>query len=127
MAAVLGACAPRAPEPVPPPRILRGPAPEAPAGPSTPGPELALGPIRHTLSADGQSVFVQGKVRNRGARPTRQVLIIISGLDAGGRTLVRVQTHPTPELISSGRSAEYLARLPNHPGVRTYHVEASAK
>jgi len=127
---VLAAGCPRRepePPPAPPPKIVDGPPPLREEVITIPGPELALGPIGHTVSADGQHVFVDGKVRNRGRRPTREVRITVSGLDQNGQPVVSVVTHSTPELINPGTSAPYSARLPNLPSIRTFHVEAVGK
>jgi len=127
--ALLAAGCPRRAEPPPeaPPKIVDGPPPMQEQVLTVPGPELALGPIGHTVSADGQHVFVEGKVRNRGRRPTREVRITVSGLDQRGQTVVSVVTNSTPELINPGASAPYIARLPNLPSIRTFHVEAVGK
>lgn len=86
--------------------------------------DFAIGPIRDTRSADGMALFVEGTVRNTGSRPSRDVTLFVSGVDAGGRTVVRVQTLATPELLPPGGNATWRVRLPNDPGIRTYHVEA---
>lgn len=123
----LAGCPRREPPPPPPPKIVEGPPPMQEQRLTVPGPELALGPIGHTVSADGQHVFVDGKVRNKGIRPTREVKITVSGLDQSGQPVVSVVTNSTPELINPGSSAPYLARLPNLPSIRTFHVEAVGK
>ena len=127
--ALVTGCPRREPEtpPPPPPKIVEEAPPLREEVITLPGPELALGPIGHTISADGQVVFVEGKVRNRGVRPTREVRITVSGLDDEGQPVVSVVTNSTPELINTGASAGYIARLPNLPTIRTFHVEAVGK
>lgn len=129
LAPLLAGCPRREPEtpPPPPPKIVDEPPPLREETIARPGPELALGPIGHTVSADGQIVFVEGKVRNRGTRPTREVRITVSGLDDQGQPVVSVVTTSTPELLNPGTSAGYIARLPNLPTIRTFHVEAVGK
>ena len=128
VALLLAGCPRREPETPPPPKIVdEEPPPMREEAIRVPGPELALGPIGHTVSADGQVVFVEGKVRNRGIRPTREVRITVSGLDDEGQPVVSIVTSSTPELITPGASAGYIARLPNLPTIRTFHVEAVGK
>ena len=106
------------PPPQPPPTIAEQPLP-----PSTTI-ELSVTPPRHTNSADGRQIFIEGKVRNRGSRPTREVKVWVSGLDASGNVVVKAETLPTVQLIPPGGSADYLVRLPNDPTIRRFHVEA---
>jgi hypothetical protein len=120
----LAACARRAPEPPPPtlqdapPKIV-----EQRLQPTT-TPELVVGPIRETPGAGGQQTFVTGTIRNRGSRPTRDVVVHVSGRDAAGATVVTVDALPVPQLIPPGGQAEYTVSLPNDPAIRTFHVEA---
>lgn len=118
---LLGACAKQAPEP-PPVRITSDAPQERPTLPTTS--DFSIGPIRDTRSADGMALFVEGTVRNTGSRPSRDVTLWVSGVDAGGRAVVRVKTLATPQLLPPGSSATWLVRLPNDPAIRTYHVEA---
>jgi hypothetical protein len=118
---LLGACAKQAPEP--PPVRITSETPEPRPAPSTTA-DFSIGPIRDTRSADGMALFVEGTVRNTGSRPSRDVTLWVSGVDAGGRAVVRVKTLATPQLLSPGSSATWLVRLPNDPAIRTYHVEA---
>jgi hypothetical protein len=116
-----GACAKQAPA-SPPVRITNDPAPQRPAPPTTT--DFTIGPIRDTRSADGMALFVEGTVRNTGSRPSRDVTLWVSGVDANGRDVVRVKTVATPQLLPPGATATWLVRLPNDPAIRTYHVEA---
>ncbi|MCW5889795.1 MAG: hypothetical protein KIT14_04515 [bacterium] len=118
----LGACAKQAPEP-PPPVRFSDEMQEERLPPSTTA-DFSIGRIRDTRSADGMALFVEGTVRNTGSRPSRDVTVSVAGVGAGGNVIVRVKTQPTPQLIPPGSSASWLVRLPNDPGIRTFHVEA---
>lgn len=119
---VLGACAKQAPE-RPPPVTITNEIVEERLPPSTTA-DFSIGPIRDTRSADGMALFVEGTVRNTGSRPSRDVTLWVSGVDATGNRVVRVKTLPTPQLIPPGSSSNWIVRLPNDPSIRSYHVEA---
>lgn len=119
MAAVGAGCA-RTPEPPPaPPRIIH----EAPLRPTTTI-ELQVGPPTWTDSADGRETWVEGSVRNRGSRPTREITVRVSGLDAAGNVVSRADGAPATQLIVPGGSARYRVRVANDPAIKTFHVEA---
>jgi hypothetical protein len=63
-------------------------------------------------------------VRNIGSRPSRDVTVIVEGLDALGGTVARTEVLPAPQAIPPGTAASFVARLPNDPAIRTFHVEA---
>jgi hypothetical protein len=92
--------------------------------PATGTAEFAIGPIKETRSADSREVFVEGTVRNTGSRPSHDVKVWVSALDATGQRLTRVEVVPTPQEIPPGGTASFLVRFANSPAMRTFHVEA---
>ena len=115
------ACARRAPAPPPPPpepKIVEQPLPP------TTTPDFVIGPIRQTPSADGRTVFVEGSVRNRGSRPSRDVTVWVEGRDAQGGVVAKAETLPVPQLIPPGGQATWTVSLPDDPAIRDFHVEA---
>lgn len=88
----------------------------------TPG--LEAPPPRGTRSADGREVLVEGAVRNRGAKPVREVHVLVRGVDAVGAVVVETRATPTPQLLPPGGEARYVVRLPDHPAVRAYTATA---
>lgn len=121
VAAAGAGCARRPPAPAPPPPP---PAVQEERLEPTTTIELEVAPPRWTDSADQRATFVEGNVRNRGSKPTREIRVFVSGLDANGNVVSRADGLPTPQLIAPGSSARYLVRLPNDPAIKTYHVEA---
>ena len=121
-AALAAGCArqvlPPKPAPPPPPPLT-----EEPLAPSTTA-DFAVGLINETRSADGTEVFIEGTVRNTGSRESRNVAVMVEGLDAEGARVVAADALPTPQAIPPGTSVTYVVRLPNDPAVRTYHVIA---
>lgn len=63
-------------------------------------------------------------MRNIGSRPSRDVTVIVEGLDALGGAVAQTEVLPTPQAIPPGTAASFVARLPNDPAIRTFHVEA---
>lgn len=118
--ALAAACARRPPPapPEPPPKLVEQ------RLPPTVTVELELSPPRETRSADGLEVFVEGAVRNRGSKPTREVRVTVRGLDAQGAVVAEAEALPTPQLIPPGGRATYLVRLPDDPAIRTYKATA---
>jgi len=86
--------------------------------------EFEIGPINETRSDDGRELFVEGTIRNTGSLESRYVTVHVDGLDAAGATVARAEVLPTPQTIPPGTAASYVARLPNNPAIRTFHVEA---
>lgn len=123
VACVAGACA-RRPEPAPP--LPPPPLAEAPLPPSSTA-EFAIGPIAQTPSADGRTLYVEGTIRNTGARASKQVKVWVEGLDTDGHAVARTETLPTPQEIPAGGAAKFLVELPNDAAIRTFHVEAIGK
>lgn len=118
----LGCAAQKPPPPPPsPPPLAETPLP--PTGSA----EFEIGPIRHTATDDDRSLIVEGTVRNRGSRASRGVRVWVSGLDANGLRVARSEVLPTPQEIPPGTAATFVARLPNDPAIRTFHVEAIGK
>src|SRR5262249_40954985 len=122
VAAMLAACArPAAPPaplaPVPPP-LSEEPLP--PSGTAT----FEIGPIKQTPSPDGRVLFVEGSVRNTGSRPSTDLKVWVSGLDADGTSVVRTEALPTPQAVPPGTEATFVVKLPNDPAIRTVDVQA---
>jgi len=116
------ACARPAAPPTPlapaPPRLSEEPLP--PSGTA----EWAIGPIKQTPSPDGRVLFVEGSVRNTGSRPSRDLKVWVSGLDAAGTSVVRTEVLPTPQAVLPGTEATFVVKLPNDPAIRTVDVQA---
>jgi hypothetical protein len=122
IAATAGAgCARKPPEPPPaPPRIIH----EQPLRPTPTTIDIQVGPPTWTDTADGRDTWVEGSVRNRGSRPTREITIWVTGLDAGGNVVSRADGSPMQQLVVPGASTRYRVRVANDPSIKTFHVEA---
>src|SRR2546430_2337471 len=114
--------------------------PKAPPAPKTPEPaeptiaETALppsgeprfeiGPINERRSDDGAELYVESSVLNTGTRVSRDVKVSVEALDEQGIRLAETEVYPTPQEIPPGGAARFVARLPNNPAIRSFHVEA---
>jgi hypothetical protein len=122
MAAIGAACASQPPEPPPaPPRIVHG---QPPLQPTPTTIEMQVGPPTWTETADGRDTWVEGSVRNRGSRPTREITLWVTGLDAGGNVVSRADGSPMQQLVVPGASTRYRVRVANDRSIKTFHVEA---
>ena len=124
MAIVLGLALAGCPAKKPPP-----PEPAPPFLAETPLPPsgtamFEIGEISQEKSDDGSVLFVEGTVRNTGSRASRDVKVWVDGLDVNGARLARAEVLPTPQEIPPGTEGRFIVRLPNDPGIRTFHVEA---
>jgi len=63
-------------------------------------------------------------VLNTGTRVSRDVKVSVEALDEQGIRLAETEVYPTPQEIPPGGAARFVARLPNNPAIRTFHVEA---
>ena len=61
---------------------------------------------------------------NTGTRASRDVKVSVEALDDHGIRLAETEVYPTPQEIPPGGAARFVARLPNNPAIRTFHVEA---
>jgi hypothetical protein len=50
--------------------------------------------------------------------------VTVEGLDAEGGRVASVEVLPVPQAIPPDTAATFLARLPDDPAIRTFHVEA---
>jgi hypothetical protein len=87
-------------------------------------PHFEIGQIDWKRSQDDRELFVEGTVKNTGTRPSRDVKVWVDGLDASGIRLARSEVLPTPQEIPPGGVGKFIVRMPNDPGIRTFHVEA---
>jgi hypothetical protein len=109
--------APRTPEPAQPP-IAETPLP--PSG----TPHFEIGPLAERRSDDGAALYLESSVRNTGTRASRDVKVSVEALDDRGIRLAETEVWPDPQEIPPGGAARFVARLPNNPAIRTFHVEA---
>lgn len=77
-----------------------------------------------TISSDNRTLYVEGMIRNRGSRASRDVKIWAEALDAEGNVLHRDEILPTPQAIPPGEGTRFLVRFPNDPAIKRFHVEA---
>jgi hypothetical protein len=112
-------CARKPPEPAP-VRFVH----EGPVRPATPTIALQATPPTSTSTADGREVWIDGSVRNRSTRPTTEIRVVVSGVNADGGVVSSAEASPTPQLVVPGGSARYRVRLANDPSIITFHVEA---
>ena len=108
---------PRTPQP-PEPTIAEAPLP--PSG----APHFEIGPLNEQRSDDGAALYVESSVLNTGTRPSRDVKVSVEALDEHGMRLAETEVYPTTQEIPPGGAARFVARLPNDPAIRTFHVEA---
>lgn len=108
---------PKTPEPAQPPIA------EAPLPPSG-EPQFEIGPISEHKSEDGTALYVESSVRNTGTRASRDIKVAVEALDDHGIRLAETEAYPAPQEIPPGGAARFVARLPNNPAIRTFHVEA---
>ncbi len=95
--------------------------------PAVTAPQVVITGITDSESADRQSVFVQGTLRNHGTGATQQVQVQVKALDASGRVITTAKALPVPQAIPPGGSATFLVRFPNDPTIRQFHVEAEIR
>ena len=50
--------------------------------------------------------------------------VSVEALDDGGIRLAETDVWPDPQEIPPGGAARFVARLPNNPAIRSFHVEA---
>jgi hypothetical protein len=108
---------PRTPEPAQPP-IAETPLPPSGAA------HFEIGPLAQRRSDDGTTLYLESSVRNTGTRASRDVKVSVEALDDGGIRLAETDVWPDPQEIPPGGAAHFVARLPNNPAIRTFHVEA---
>jgi hypothetical protein len=120
MAVAGSGCAGNPPEP-PPVRFVHDGRPVRPAAPAI---DLQVTPPTSTATADGREAWIEGSVRNRSARPTTEIRVVVSGVNAEGAVVSSAEASPTPQLVVPGGSARYRVRLANDPSIITVHVEA---
>ena len=106
-----------APEPAA-PNIAESPLP--PSG----TPQFEIGPLAERRSDDGAALYLESSVRNTGTRASRDVKVSVEALDDRGIRLAETEVWPDPQEIPPGGAARFVARLPNNPAIRTFHVEA---
>jgi hypothetical protein len=92
--------------------------------PAVAAPQVVIISITDSTSADRQSIFVQGTLRNDGTAATRQVQVQVNALDVSGRVRTTTTALPVPQIIPPGGTATFLVRFPNDPAIRRFHVEA---
>ena len=63
-------------------------------------------------------------MRNTGTRASRDVKVSVEALDDRGILLAETEVWPDPQEIPPGGAARFVARFPNNPAIRTFHVEA---
>ena len=123
MAATLVTACVRKPKPVPPappakPALTESTLPESGL------PSFEIGRITDRTSDDHRDLFVEGTVRNTGTRASRDVKVWVEALDAGNQRVAEGEALPTPQEIPPGTAASFVVKLPNTPGIKTFHVEA---
>jgi hypothetical protein len=111
--------APKTPEPEP----AQPPIAETPLPPSG-TPQFEIGPLAERRSDDGAALYLESSVRNTGTRASRDVKVSVEALDDRGIRLAETEVWPDPQEIPPGGAARFVARLPNNPAIRTFHVEA---
>jgi len=118
--ALAAGCAAPPPRPAPPPPP---PLHEQPLAETTTADFLVSPTLDQTVSADGQQLFVEGMIRNRGSRASRDLRVFVEALDAQGNVLYKDDTLPTPQAIPPGEGTRFLVRFPNDAAIQSFHVE----
>jgi hypothetical protein len=107
-----------APPPEAPPLLAESPLPASGM------PDFEIGPIHDRTSEDHRELFVEGTVRNKGTRVSRDVKVWVEGLDSAGARIAEAEALPTPQEIPPGTAGSFVVSLPNDPAIKTFHVEA---